>query len=43
MLEKMAMVDERADDVRISEIHSRFNAWVRGAFTVPIIDVDGVA
>ncbi|HVR24143.1 MAG TPA: hypothetical protein VMU26_12590 [Candidatus Polarisedimenticolia bacterium] len=37
------MVDERTDDARIPEIHSQFNAWVSAAFTVPILDVDGVA
>ena len=43
MLEKMAMVDEPADDTRIPEIHSQFDAWISAAFTVPILDVDGVA
>ena len=43
MLEKMAMVDERTDDARIPEVHSQFDAWVSAAFTIPILDVDGVA
>src|ERR1700722_20073439 len=43
MFEKMAMVDERTHDARIPEIHSQFDAWISAAFTVPILDVDGVA
>jgi len=37
------MVDERADDARIPEIHSQLDAWISGAFAVPILDVDGIA
>jgi len=35
--------DERTNDALVSKIHSQFDAWVRGAFAVPVIDVDGVA
>jgi len=37
------MLDEPADHARIPEIHSQFDAWISAAFTVPILDVDGVA
>src|SRR5271154_5768165 len=39
----MAVVDESAHRIWIAKIHSQRDAWIRGAFSIPIGDVYGVA
>jgi hypothetical protein len=43
VLEKMAVLRKCADRILIAEVHPKFDAWINGAFPVPVRDIDRIA
>ena len=43
VFQQMAVVEERADDIGIAEVHAQLDAGKLGTGAVPVGDVDGVA
>jgi hypothetical protein len=42
VLEDVAMINERPDDLRIPEIHPKSDAWIFRTFAVPERQIDGI-
>src|SRR5271154_492908 len=42
VLQQVAMVDKRADDPRVAEIHAQPHARIYRAMPIPILHIDGV-
>ena len=42
VLQNVAVINERADNIRIAEIHAHFHAWIRSA-AAPVRQIDRVA